>query len=432
MQYPAQVQACIELLAVQLNNQSVADRLLYNYFRGRRYIGSTDRARITSRFYNILRQRLTLEYYLSALKIESSPAHIMALALKREEADLSEVFTGEQYQPERLAEAVLAGIESADLVDLEIPLYAQVNVPEWLMPNFLARFKDQAIDELTALNQPAPVDLRVNTLFATREQVIEDLRSAGVGAEPTPWSTVGIRLQERTPISNLSLFKQGAFEVQDEGSQLLAQVCAAKAGNKVIDFCAGAGGKALALAAAMNNKGSIIACDINAPRLQELSKRAKRAGVFNVRTLQLNHEHSKLLKRHIKTADVVLVDAPCSGSGAWRRNPDARFNLSPARLLELTQLQSQILSSAARLVKPGGRLIYATCSLFIEENQDQVDHFLNENNDLYQLSDMISTLSDAAFAPLLERSERYLELSPQRTQTDGFFAAVLLRAPEHN
>ncbi len=432
MQYPAQVQACIELLAVQLKNQSVADQLLYKYFRARRYIGSKDRTSITTLFYSILRQRLELEHYLGVLGIEVHAEHIVALGLSRDGQALSGVFTGDQYQPACLPDDVVAQIESQDLTQIEIPLHAQLNVPEWLMPYFQASFGDRMSQELAALNQPAPVDLRVNTLCATRDQVLKDLQNVGIEAQATLFSPVGIRLQERAAISGLDLFKQGAFEVQDEGSQLLAQICAAKPGHKVIDFCAGAGGKALALAAAMDNKGSIIACDISAPRLQELSKRAKRAGAFNIRTLELNHEHSKLLKRHIKTADVVLVDAPCSGSGAWRRNPDARFNLSDQRLLELTRLQSQILSSAARLVKPGGRLIYATCSLFTQENQYQIDAFLKENNDIYQLSNVGSTLDDASYAALLADSGQYLELSPARTNTDGFFAAVLLRAPEHN
>jgi len=174
----------------------------------------------------------------------------------------------------------------------------------------------------------------------------------------------------------------------------------------------------------MNNKGTIIACDISEPRLNELSKRAKRAGVFNVRPLLLNHEHDKRLKRHIKTADVVLIDAPCSGSGAWRRNPDARFNISEDWLTDLTKLQSAILDSASRLVKPEGRLVYATCSMFNIENEDKISNFLNKNNGLYDLLNVDSVLTNAS------SESGFLKLSPAKSNTDGFFAAVLQRRPE--
>ena len=264
----------------------------------------------------------------------------------------------------------------------------------------------------------------MNTLSTTREEVLEELRFLDISAQATTLSELGIRFTQRVPVSNLALFKKGGFEVQDEGSQLLAAACGVSAGDKVIDFCAGAGGKTLALAAAMNNKGTIIACDISEPRLNELSKRAKRAGVFNVRPLLLNHEHDKRLKRHIKTADVVLIDAPCSGSGAWRRNPDARFNISEDWLTDLTKLQSAILDSASRLVKPEGRLVYATCSMFNIENEDKISNFLNKNNGLYDLLNVDSVLTNAS------SESGFLKLSPAKSNTDGFFAAVLQRRPE--
>lgn len=425
MQYPAQVQACIDLLAVQLKNQSVADRLLYGYFRGRRYIGSKDRAKITELFYAFMRQRLRIEHYAHALHIKLSPEHCVAIGLWLDGAELREVFTGDKYQPSKLSHDVLERLNGADLSSIEIPINVEYNVPSWLIPYFSQNELDEELYlELKALNQEAPVDIRVNTLSTTREEVLEELRFLDISAQATTLSELGIRFTQRVPVSNLALFKKGGFEVQDEGSQLLAAACGVSAGDKVIDFCAGAGGKTLALAAAMNNKGTIIACDISEPRLNELSKRAKRAGVFNVRTLLLNHEHDKRLKRHIKTADVVLIDAPCSGSGAWRRNPDARFNISEDWLTDLTKLQSAILESASRLVKPQGRLVYATCSMFSVENENQISSFLNNNNELYDLLNVKSVL------PNIPSESEFLKLSPAKSNTDGFFAAILQRRPE--
>ena len=425
MQYPAQVQACIDLLTVQLQNQSVADRLLYGYFRGRRYIGSKDRAKITELFYAFMRQRLRIEYYAQQLHIEACPEHCVAIGLWLEGVQLREVFTGDKYQPSKLSHDVLERLNGADLSSIELPAHVEYNVPSWLVAYFSQNEDSADLSvELGALNQEAPVDIRVNTLCATREEVLDELRSLDIPAEATALSDLGIRFKQRAPVSNLALFKRGGFEVQDEGSQLLAAVCGVSVGDKVIDFCAGAGGKTLALAAAMNNKGTIIACDVSEPRLKELSKRAKRAGAFNIRTLLLNHEHDKRLKRHIKTADVVLIDAPCSGSGAWRRNPDARFNITEDWLTDLTKLQSLILDSASRLVKPGGRLVYATCSMFNVENENQVTSFLNKNNELYDLLKVDSILEN------VPSESQFLKLSPAKSNTDGFFAAVLSRRPD--
>ncbi len=437
MQYPAQVQACIELLDVQLDNVTVADRLLHKYFRARRYIGSKDRAKITELFYSVLRQRRMVEFLLEQIGEAASSAQMVAASLWLENggSQLNSIFTGEKYQPEPLSSEFLSKLLDFDLEELDPPQSVRYNVPEWLMPHFERRFEANISRELEALNDKAPVDIRVNTLNSDRTQLAAELNAIGISTQITPLSDLGLRFEQRVAVSNLDTFRNGDFEVQDEGSQLLAAVCNVKAGQKVIDFCAGAGGKTLALAAAMGNKGSLIACDVSEPRLKELSKRAKRAGVFNIRPVLLNSERDKVLKRHIKTADVVLVDAPCSGSGAWRRNPDARFNLTPERLEQLYALQAEILDSAARLVKPNGYLVYATCSVFNEENRLQIDRFISNNNDLYKVFDVTSTLiSDEQSADkhalaehLHAQASPFLELSPASSNTDGFFAALLQR-----
>ena len=246
------------------------------------------------------------------------------------------------------------------------------DLPDWLEP-YLERVFGKSLErEMAALNAPAPIDLRVNLLKTDRETARRALAAEGVRAEPTPWSPLGLRLSERMPLSGLTAFKDGLVEVQDEGSQLAALLADARPGMRVVDFCAGAGGKTLALAAGMDNRGQLVACDVSARRLERAAQRLRRAGVSNVERRALASERDKWVKRHAGGFDRVLVDAPCIGTGTWRRNPDAKWRSRPEDLAELIERQQQILRSAARLVRPGGRLVYATCSLLREEDEAQV------------------------------------------------------------
>jgi 16S rRNA (cytosine967-C5)-methyltransferase len=280
--------------------------------------------------------------------------------------------------------------------------------------------------EMKASLEPAPVDLRVNTLKATQGEVMKRLRRDKIEAAPTRWSPWGLRSPTGTNISAHPAFAEGEVEFQDEGSQLAALLCDAKPGMQVIDFCAGTGGKTLALAAAMRNKGHLIACDPSEVRLARAKLRLKRAGAENAERIQLPANDDKRLKKLHGKFDRVFVDAPCSGTGSWRRNPDARWSTQAQNLDELTALQDSILARAANFVKPGGRLIYATCSLIGRENDDRVTAFLKADTRFAAVDarEVWAALTDK---PWPCGAESVLRLSPARHGTDGFFAAVLRR-----
>src|SRR6185312_1481114 len=269
------------------------------------------------------------------------------------------------------------------------------------------------------------LDLRVNLLKAEREAVYAALARQGIELARTKLSPIGLRLFERVPLGQLDLFKSGAIEVQDEGSQLAALLADARPGMRVVDFCAGAGGKTLALAAAMKNRGHLVASDIAEKRLERATQRLRRAGASIVQRQPLSSARDKWVKRHAQGFDRVFVDAPCTGTGTWRRNPDAKWRLRPEDLAELTALQAEILDSAARLAKPGGRVIYATCSLLAEENEAQVERFLAAHGD-FSLRPIGAVWAETiGVAPPAEGD--MLRLTPARHGTDGFFVAVLER-----
>jgi len=290
------------------------------------------------------------------------------------------------------------------------------------MPYFVSVFGKGLEREMAALNASAPIDLRVNLLRTSREAARRALADEGVSGEPTLWSPIGLRLRERVPLGGLAAFKEGLIEVQDEGSQIVALLAGAGPGMRVVDFCAGAGGKALALAAQMANRGKLVACDVSARRLERAARRLRRAGVNNAERRALTSERDKWVKRHVGGFDRVLVDAPCLGTGTWRRNPDAKWRATPQDLAELVIRQQQILGSAARLVRPGGRLVYATCSLLREENEAQAEAFLAAEPEFSAVP-----ASRAWHETIGGRSpggELYLRLTPARHGTDGFFVAV--------
>jgi 16S rRNA (cytosine967-C5)-methyltransferase len=270
--------------------------------------------------------------------------------------------------------------------------------------------------------------LRVNLLKADRKTARHALAAEGVATEPTPLSPVGLRLDKRAPLSGLAAFRDGLFDVQDEGSQIAALMAGARPGMRVVDFCAGAGGKTLALAAGMANRGKLVACDVSADRLERAGRRLRRAGVGNVERRALSSEHDKWVRRHAGGFDRVVVDAPCLGTGTWRRNPDAKWRSQPNDLSELIERQQQILRSAARLVRPGGRLVYVTCSLLREEDEAQAEAFLAAEPGFALMP--ASSVWRETIGGVSPGGDRYLFLTPARHGTDGFFVAVFERNPE--
>lgn len=420
MQPAAQVQAVIELFADSITTSYPADRLMANYFRSRRYIGSKDKAAISELFYTVLRQRLSLEFVLEVLAQPSTPSSLVAVQLQLDGLDIANIFTGQRYQPQRLANIDSISRASNDIVD-SAPEHVRLNVPAWIEPELKSSLGENYPAEMRASLQRASTDVRVNHLKTDQAALQAAFEKQGWQTKLGRYSPWSLRFERRVGFLNLPQFKQGWFEVQDEGSQLLALLTDASAGQKVVDFCAGAGGKSLAMAAMMENKGTLYASDVHSKRLAELEKRARRAGVHNIRTHLLNSEHDKWVKQHQRRADIVLVDAPCSGTGTWRRNPDSRWNLTAQNLENLRALQSSILASASRLVKPGGRLVYATCSLLQSENEKQVAQFLQASPEYSRISLPLPETIQAQAEP----SE--VRLLSSQHQTDGFFVASLMR-----
>lgn len=429
----ARHQAAIELLDEVAATPRPADAVISAYFRARRYIGSKDRSAVAEKVYAVLRRHARLRWWLDrAGYAADGRALVIAdeiLAQGRTAASVSKVFDGARFSPPPFtpAEARFAhALETHTLEHPHMPDEVRAEVPDWASAPLRDALGDAFAVEAAALREPAPLDLRVNPVKASRERALSLLAGLGVDAAPTRWSPLGIRVRGRPPVSTSQPFRDGLIEIQDEGSQLVALLAGARPGQQVVDFCAGAGGKTLAMAAAMENKGRVIACDVLARRLERAADRFRRAGLHNIETRALSSERDPWVKRHKGRFDRVLVDAPCSGTGTWRRNPDSRWRPLGPGLGELVPLQEEILDSAARLVKPGGRLVYATCSLLPEENDRRVEAFLAGHPD-FQVVPMPRAWAET-IGTEPPGGGPYLALTPARHGTDGFFAAVLERA----
>lgn len=410
----------MQALRAALKMEHPADAVLRHFFQAER-IGSNERSLVAETLFGVLRHRLFLDHACTIDDKGQATARRVALAywvrfggynlreleplLKPKEADW------------------LGKVKSINMNDL--PLSIQAELPDWIVDKLRPQHSDAEILELgRSMQQPAPLDLRVNTLLAGRDEVLQSLQSEGMDAQATPYSPMGIRLKYKPALNKHALFLTGKFEVQDEGSQLLGLLVAPKRNDMVVDFCAGAGGKTLMLGALMNSQGRLYAWDISEKRLTNLKPRLKRSGLSNVQPQLIAHENDSKVKRLAGKIDRVLVDAPCSGLGTLRRNPDLKFRQSAQSVAELNEKQTAILASAARLLKQGGRLVYATCSLLHEENQAIVEAFLAAHPD-FKLVPAGEVLAQHKIA--LEMGD-YLQLTPQRHNTDGFFAAVLERS----
>lgn len=430
--------AVIEILATLEEDSRPADRVVASYMRQRRYIGSKDRNEISEQVFGILRRRYRLDWWLeqSGVGIEDwARARVIAdLCLVENVSSefLLSLFDGERHHAEPLSESevLLKNALVGKFLDQgDMPPGVQGECPEWIAGELKAHFGDDFLPAMKAMGTEAPFDLRVNTLHRDRETLRDQLKKEGMSVRDTPLSPLGLRANRRIPIDGLKAFKAGHFEVQDEGSQLAALLVDVKPGMQVADFCAGAGGKSLAIAAGMNNKGRVLAIDVSESRLKRAGVRARRAGIHNIERRHIEHERDKKLKRLKGKFDRVLVDAPCGGSGTWRRNPDARWRYEASDIEELTAQQDAILSSAARFVKPGGRLVYVTCSLLPQENEGRIEHFLSENEDFETVP--VHEVWRAVLGDDVPESidgKDHLRLYPHVHGTDGFFAAILKRA----
>jgi len=423
----ARLQATIEILDEIDRVPRPADALVSGYFRARRYIGSKDRAAIAEMTYDILRHHGRLMWWLERYICENTPrlrlVAYLALVQGTKAEIINEMFSGGKFAPASLNDGekkALKKLAGHTLEHPEMPEAVVVECPDWAAPMLQKRFGKKFGKEMAAMLDPAPLDLRVNTSKATREEVIRILRDGGFKAVACKYSPFGVRLWNRPSLGQLTLLKEGKVEIQDEGSQLVAMLVDAKPGHRVVDFCAGAGGKSLAMAAMMENKGRIIACDVFPNRLKRSAERFRRAGVHNIEVKPLANENDPWVKKHKESFDRVLVDAPCSGTGTWRRNPDQRWRSLGQGLESLIPLQTNILKSAARLVKPGGRLIYATCSLLPRENEEQIEKFLAAHEDF-------RAVPVNKICPDIPANGPFMALTPATHGTDGFFAAVVER-----
>ncbi|MBI5626379.1 MAG: RsmB/NOP family class I SAM-dependent RNA methyltransferase [Nitrosomonadales bacterium] len=405
----------IQALRAILPMAHPADTTLRYFFKNER-IGSNERELVAETVFGVLRHRLLLEHCCAG---NATPRRLALAHLFR--------FGGynlRELEPvlKRDEKEWLATVKGVNIE--ELPLAVQAELPEWLVEKMRISYSDADILTIgLAMPQGAPLDIRVNTLLAKRDEVLQQLHEKNIEASATPYSPIGIRLREKIPLNRDALFTEGKVEVQDEGSQLLGFLLAPKRNDMVVDFCAGAGGKTLMLSALMNSQGRLYAMDVSEKRLANLKPRLKRSGASNIQPMLISHENDIKVKRLAGKIDRVLVDAPCSGLGTLRRNPDLKFRQSPGSIEELTQKQAAILASASRLLKKGGRLVYATCSFLPEENQLVVQAFLNEHPE-FVLRTASQILQQQKIA--LDTGD-YLELRPHLHSTDGFFAAVLER-----
>ncbi|TSD88157.1 RsmB/NOP family class I SAM-dependent RNA methyltransferase [Mycobacterium sp. KBS0706] len=430
----ARIQATIDILERLGIENRPADALVSAYFRTRRFIGSKDRSEIAARVYAVLRHHARLGWWLARAEAEDTPRNRVIAELTLAEGvavkDMGRLFSGETYAPIPLdgpEDKLVKATAGQPLDHPDMPKPVRSEIPDWAAASLEANFGDRFEAEVAALLDQAPLDLRVNELRGTRDEVVQTLAAGKLDVVATPLSPLGIRVKGRPQLGRHPAFQSGLIEVQDEGSQLIALLVDARPGQQVVDFCSGAGGKALALAARMKGKGRVVACDVSKGRLDRGKERLRRAGIDNVEPRLLENERDRWVKKQRGKFDRVLVDAPCSGTGAWRRNPDARWR--PMELERLLGVQREILDSAARLAKPdGGRVIYATCSLLREENEAQVEGFLAAHPD-YRLVP-VETVWDEAVGTGPAPTSGMLRLSPAANGTDGFFVAVLERGPK--
>ncbi len=413
------LQACADLVALVLKFDHPADAVLARFFRDHRTLGSRERATLADSVYAVLRKKQLFEHLApSGSGAKARRMAILGFAVPRD------FLEGALTDQEKAWFDACARVDANELMERH-----RHNLPDWLAQ----RLKDEVPKGFwplaDSLNLAAALDIRVNTFKTKRADVQKALSKAGIKSSLTSYSPWGLRLEGKPPLARLDAYLQGDFEVQDEGSQLLALLVDARRGEMVVDFCAGAGGKTLALGAAMRSTGRLYAFDTSAHRLDALKPRLARSGLSNVHPVAISHERDERIKRLAGKIDRVLVDAPCSGLGTLRRNPDLKWRQNEEVVGHMAEVQTAILQSAARLLKPGGRLVYATCSLLRQENEDIARAFSVANAEFEPLraDDILTELKVEQAKSLCQEGldgVSHLRLWPHKHQTDGFFAAV--------
>src|SRR3984957_16138480 len=427
----ARLSAAIELLETIDDQRVPAAKALKEWGTAHRFAGSGDRAAISGLVWDVLRRRASSAWIMGSDTARARLLGMLHLERKLDADAIAALCDGSRFAPAALTDAERSALTSNSLDKAPAPVAG--DYPEWLDPHLAEVFGEDRVLEATAMASRAPLDLRVNSLKAKREKVLGS--TAHLGTMPTPWSPLGLRIELGADARNPGIhaeeaFIKGAIEVQDEGSQLAALLSAAKPGEQVIDLCAGAGGKTLALAAMMQGKGRLIATDHDKRQLAPIHERLSRAGVHNCDIRTPRGPDDTLGDIH-GSADLVLIDAPCTGTGTWRRNPDAKWRMRPGALEVRLKDQVEVLDRAAPLVKPGGRIAYITCSVLPPENGEQIGAFLTRHPDFAVVppSQTSSVLWDKAeeFAAATLQSPEGLLMTPRRTGTDGFFVSVLKR-----
>ena len=408
MQLSAKYQAVLEILEKVFQDQYPADNIIKEYLRNRKYIGSKDRKFITETAWDIIRHRSRLEFDCGFNQPEKvcDTRMILLAYLQAKDEDLDIVADGSQYG---LAELTAAEKENLKHLNKDIyPEYIEKECPKWLFE----KIGDSALVE--SLNDKAPADIRTN--FVPRDEAKEKLKKEGLFFSFTPYSPYGLRSSERVNLQNCIAYQNGEIEVQDEASQLAAVLCDVRKNHKIIDYCCGAGGKSLLLGMILKNEGEIWAHDKNPNRMENMKLRAQRLGIKNIKIVEKIKPNDKF--------DRFIIDAPCSGSGTWRRSPDAKYRLTPKQLKSIEQAQAEILEIAYSHITPDGRIIYMTCSVLPEENENRIAEFLENHTDMCAMN-MQNLWERKLELPYPCVQTNYLKCSPISTHTDGFFVCVL-------
>ncbi|MDV7339220.1 RsmB/NOP family class I SAM-dependent RNA methyltransferase [Terasakiella sp. A23] len=426
MKPSARIQSVIEILTTVFDGKRPADAVIADYFKARRYAGSKDRRAINDQVYRILRNRAKLNWLANKVESTSGPRILTLIDCVQNDLDIENLFTGDQYAPEALSDfekglvPVLAQFDTNDAPD---PI--RLEYPDWLDDDLRASLGDDFEDVLNALNEEAPLDLRINALHENANEAAQLLAKQNIETVAGLYSPLCLRTKKKVKLGGIQAYKEGLVDVQDEGSQLIALLSQAKDCELVMDFCAGGGGKTLALAAEMENQGALYALDISSTRLYKMKRRLERAGITNVHLNPIKSENDPWLKQFEMRVDRLLIDAPCSGLGAWRRNPESRWKLSAEMLEDMLGRQERILENAAHLVKPGGQVIYATCSLLKRENEDQIAKFLKKNDNF--AIKPVGDIWEERFGTDCPFDGDFMTMRPDLHKSDGFFCAILER-----
>ncbi|WP_416192990.1 RsmB/NOP family class I SAM-dependent RNA methyltransferase [Nitrobacter sp. TKz-YC01] len=428
----ARLSAAIEVIKAIDNQRIPAAKALKEWGTAHRFAGSGDRAAISGLVYDVLRRQASSAWIMDDDTARARLFGMLKLERGMNADAIASLCDGGRFAPEPLTDGEQQALASRSLQDA--PAHVAGDYPEWLDVYLAEAFGEDRAAEAAAMASRAPLDLRVNTLKAKRDKVLGSLQHLGVTA--TPWSPLGLRIMLGADARNPGIqaeeeFIKGAVEVQDEGSQVAALLSGARPGEQVIDLCAGAGGKTLALAAMMQGRGRLIATDRDKRQLAPIHERLSRAGVHNAEIRSPKGEAEPLSDIRA-SADLVLIDAPCTGTGTWRRNPDAKWRMRPGALDIRLKDQAEVLDRASALVKPGGRVVYVTCSVLPQENGEQIRKFIGRHPDFTvtppaRTASVLWDRADDDFLAAVYTSNEGVLMTPRRTGTDGFFVSILVK-----